>query len=207
VSPVTLLPYCSSLASISSLTSPTSNRFNFLSVYEAEILKALWPFNRLMIPQPQRSLFVFTLHINSNPIQFSFYRHDFQVSYASFLPHLHPDLKSTKCALETNRSALLSLYLWIPHPTPSFRCFFIHLGVAMNLHPFAIQSYFRNAAATRIQQQAGHSLRTQHFLSSPHPAPPSRLSTVVLHLFFSVHRSHRSGNGNPSELPPVCRIR
>ena len=156
-----------------------SHSYNFLSVYEAEIIKSLWPINRLLIPQPQRSLFVFTLHIHSHPVQYSFYRHDFQISYSSFLSHLHPDLKSTKFALETNRSH--SSFHGFLSSRYFCRCFFIHLGVAMNLHPFALQSYFRNVAATRIHQEAGqsHSSSLASY-SSLISSDPTSLETEIL---------------------------
>jgi hypothetical protein len=105
---------------------------NFLSVYEAEIIKSIWPIHRVSIPQPQRSILSFTLVMNSNPIQYSFYRHDFQISYTAFFPQLHPDLKTTKPAIETNRFTFVPSSL---HPSHSSLLVFLSRSFKMFLHP------------------------------------------------------------------------
>lgn len=66
-----------------------------------------------------------------------FFRDDFSVSYEPFLRSLPAELIVSRAATETNR------------------CFFIHLGVAMNVHPFALQTAFRSLAMRRILQKRG----------------------------------------------------
>ena len=34
-----------------------------------------------------------------------------------------------------------------------YRCFFIHLGVATQYHPFALQTYFRHTAAADCAEE------------------------------------------------------
>eukprot|EP00602_Paraphysomonas_sp_CaronLab_P013286 CAMPEP_0185041780 /NCGR_PEP_ID=MMETSP1103-20130426/41527_1 /TAXON_ID=36769 /ORGANISM="Paraphysomonas bandaiensis, Strain Caron Lab Isolate" /LENGTH=427 /DNA_ID=CAMNT_0027581673 /DNA_START=49 /DNA_END=1329 /DNA_ORIENTATION=+ len=108
--------------------------YSSVSVYEIEILYTLHDIRRFDIPQPHRTLLSFSLFCNGAPHQMSFYRHDFHVSFSSFLPNLPSTLKECKYAVETNR------------------CFFIHLGVALNIHPFALQVYFRRFSADRVAQ-------------------------------------------------------
>lgn len=50
---------------------------------------------------------------------------DFHVSFSLFLSFVPPRLQILDSAVETNR------------------CFFVHLGVAMGIHPFALQCAFR----------------------------------------------------------------
>ena len=81
------------------------------------------------VPPPQRLLLQMRFSTPQGVKQIAFHRHDF---YISFLRFFNPargaawgaeeqQLKGTREAIETNR------------------CFFIHLGVAINVHPFALQ--------------------------------------------------------------------
>jgi hypothetical protein len=65
------------------------------------------------------------LHFGSDQQCIQFYRDDFHVSYSSFLQNLPIDLQMSRAALEGNR------------------CFFIHLGIAVGIHPFLLQTIFR----------------------------------------------------------------
>lgn len=58
-----------------------------------------------------------------------FRKFDHHVSFLPFLRMLPPSLQITREALETNR------------------CFFIHLGLAMSIHPFVLQAAFRAMTA------------------------------------------------------------
>eukprot|EP00603_Paraphysomonas_imperforata_P004964 CAMPEP_0114448440 /NCGR_PEP_ID=MMETSP0103-20121206/20325_1 /TAXON_ID=37642 ORGANISM="Paraphysomonas imperforata, Strain PA2" /NCGR_SAMPLE_ID=MMETSP0103 /ASSEMBLY_ACC=CAM_ASM_000201 /LENGTH=434 /DNA_ID=CAMNT_0001620453 /DNA_START=272 /DNA_END=1577 /DNA_ORIENTATION=+ len=89
-----------------------------------------------LIPPPQRLLLHLRFSTPQGIKQIAFHRHDF---YISFLRFFNPpggwgpeqqQLKNTREAIETNR------------------CFFIHLGIAINVHPFALQTYFRHIAAS-----------------------------------------------------------
>jgi hypothetical protein len=51
----------------------------------------------------------------------TFHRDDFHVLFSPFLKSVPTDLQMEKSVVETNR------------------CFFLHLGVAMGLHPYALQ--------------------------------------------------------------------
>ena len=54
---------------------------------------------------------------------------------------------------ELSKAVLITSFTLLIMCTPSIhipllhRCFFIHLGVATQLHPFALQAYFRHTAA------------------------------------------------------------
>ena len=53
----------------------------------------------------------------------TFHRDDFHVLFSPFLKSVPTDLQMEKSVVETNR------------------CFFLHLGVAMGLHPYALQVF------------------------------------------------------------------
>lgn len=85
---------------------------------------------KFYIPMPiKKSL---TLHIGGSP--WSFHRDDFSVTFAPFLHALPPDLQLSRPAIETNR------------------CFFIHLGVAMSVHPFVLELVLRYLARRRRRE-------------------------------------------------------
>ena len=58
----------------------------------------------------------------------SFPRHDYHVNYTAVLRGVPPQLQMAKSAIETNR------------------CFFLHLGIAISIHPFLLQCAFRHFA-------------------------------------------------------------
>mmetsp|Transcript_200 Transcript_200/g.385 ORF Transcript_200/g.385 Transcript_200/m.385 type:complete len:126 (-) Transcript_200:1365-1742(-) len=98
-----------------------------------------------LIPPPQRLLLHLRFSTPQGIKQIAFHRHDF---YISFLRFFNPpggwgpeqqQLKNTREAIETNR------------------CFFIHLGIAINVHPFALQTYFRHIAASIAAKSDGES--------------------------------------------------
>lgn len=70
---------------------------------------------------------------------FSFLQDDYHVSFTPVLDikNLSPSLQISRSAVETNR------------------CFFLHLGIAVGIHPFALQTAFRNMAAALLEDK-GH---------------------------------------------------
>ena len=70
---------------------------------------------------------------------FSFLKDDYHVSFTPVLgiKNLPPFLQISRSAVETNR------------------CFFLHLGIAVGIHPFALQTAFRNMAAALLKDK-GH---------------------------------------------------
>eukprot|EP00601_Ochromonadales_sp_CCMP2298_P007227 CAMPEP_0173198682 /NCGR_PEP_ID=MMETSP1141-20130122/16815_1 /TAXON_ID=483371 /ORGANISM="non described non described, Strain CCMP2298" /LENGTH=208 /DNA_ID=CAMNT_0014123487 /DNA_START=13 /DNA_END=639 /DNA_ORIENTATION=- len=63
-------------------------------------------------------------------VRWHFEQHDFHTSFMHFLLDVPPNLQMTRAALEVNR------------------CFFVHMGVGMQVHPFALQTAMRHMAAT-----------------------------------------------------------
>ena len=78
--------------------------------------------SRFACPLPRSSSVFITLQ---NGKHASFVQDDFAVSFQIFLRSIPPALQMTPSAIETNR------------------CFFLHLGVAVGIHPFALQCAFR----------------------------------------------------------------
>eukprot|EP01039_Chlorochromonas_danica_P010872 gene10874-12084_t len=74
------------------------------------------------VPPPATSLVEIRLG-NKGTLQFL--KDDFHTSFGGFLTGIAPDLLLSQPALEVNR------------------CFFIHLGIAVGVHPFLLQSAFR----------------------------------------------------------------
>jgi hypothetical protein len=71
-----------------------------------------------------------------------FLQDDFHTSFAGFLQFLPPELQLAKSVVETNR------------------CFFIHLGIAIGIHPFLLQAAFREiATAVTLEEGAPLSVR------------------------------------------------
>ena len=60
-----------------------------------------------------------------------------------------------------------ALVIACPSAMESFRCMFIHLGVGVKVHPFALQVKFRAAAERLLSSNEGEakSLFTEHLLS------------------------------------------
>lgn len=77
--------------------------------------------------QPFVSQFELRLPLAAGSLMY-FRRFDHHVSFVPFLRAIPPGLQISRGALETNR------------------CFFIHLGLAMKIHPFALQQAFRRMA-------------------------------------------------------------
>ena len=65
---------------------------------------------------------------------FRWNRYDYGISFLSFLPTLAPELQISAVACETNR------------------CFFLHLGLAAGIHPFAMQEAFRTRARIGLRE-------------------------------------------------------
>ena len=86
------------------------------------VLKYLDSLDKFHIPLPTRSL----LEIKLGRVKVNFIRDDFHISFTPFLRRLPAELQVCRSANEANR------------------CFFLHLGVALSLHPFALQLAFRH---------------------------------------------------------------
>ncbi|CAE7471823.1 unnamed protein product, partial [Symbiodinium microadriaticum] len=106
-----------------------------VSVYDLEILGQIPGVRGFFAPQPHRTLLSFSLVVRGQYHHLKFFRHDFHVSFLSFLTGMDPSILEARPAVESNR------------------CFFIHMGMAFGLHPFALQLYFRRAAASRMSKQ------------------------------------------------------
>jgi len=127
---------------------PTSSALMGVKPLDREILQHLLGGRDTclrLIPPPQRLLLHLRFSTPQGIKQIAFHRHDF---YISFLRFFNPpggwgpeqqQLKNTREAIETNR------------------CFFIHLGIAINVHPFALQTYFRHIAASIAAKSDGES--------------------------------------------------
>eukprot|EP01032_Pedospumella_encystans_P007679 gene7679-9185_t len=89
-------------------------------------------FHQFSIPPP--TVARHSIYVGNHAHHFE--QHDFHLSFAPFLRTLPPELHMSRAAVEVNR------------------CFFIHLGVATQLHPYALQSYFRHTAAAERSIEA-----------------------------------------------------
>lgn len=107
----------------------SSDRLLGISSTDIRILQSIFG-KSLVIPYPRITTLDIYLSKSSPPVRFE--RHDFYVSYSSFLRDLSPDLMMSKEALEMNR------------------CFFLSLGVALGIHPFVLQTAFRSIASTKM---------------------------------------------------------
>ena len=85
--------------------------------------------SRFVVPNPSQT----TVDVQIGSKHNFFYQDDFHTSYASFFTKLSPELQVAKSAMEMNR------------------CFFIHLGIAINMHPFALQCAFRRLATIAME--------------------------------------------------------
>lgn len=95
--------------------------------YMPEILDlTMQPSSFSKIPPPT----VYSTELFINNKSYIFIQDDFHVSFLPFMPFLTLELQMDKCAIETNR------------------CFFLHLGVAVGVHPYLLQTAFRFFAAT-----------------------------------------------------------
>ena len=85
----------------------------------------------------------------------NFYSDDYQVSFAGFLQHLPFELQMTRSAMETNRYKLTVPAFDLELCYIMGRCFFLHLGIAVSIHPFALQTAFRYYAS-KAMESAGN---------------------------------------------------
>mmetsp|Transcript_16980 Transcript_16980/g.28770 ORF Transcript_16980/g.28770 Transcript_16980/m.28770 type:complete len:1244 (-) Transcript_16980:294-4025(-) len=97
---------------------------------DIEIMLNYSDYRRFHIAPPSTS--TITTQISKSE-GYTFRQDDFHTSYAPFLDNLSPELSMTRPAVEFNR------------------CFFIHLGIAMQIHPFALQCAFRHFAAVEME--------------------------------------------------------
>lgn len=116
-------------SSSSSISSPSSFPTTLVSKEEIEVLKSIKDYKRYYYPYPNSTNITITI---ANQFTYNFYRDDFQVSFDPFLDNLKPELEISRAAMETNR------------------CFFLHLGVACKIHPYALQLVFRYYAGKII---------------------------------------------------------
>lgn len=86
------------------------------------------------LPPPLTSYFELKMSSGS---RWLFYKDDYAVSYIPFLRFLPSDFQVSRQANETNR------------------CFFIHLGLAVKIHPFALQSALRVMAQQLLSSLEG----------------------------------------------------
>lgn len=117
------IEYKSSHSQLYSAPTASSNRETCqlgVSPIDKNILFELGDICKFFVPTPNTKFLEFSIGAKN----VRFYCDDFQVLYAPFLQDLSPILQMERESIETNR------------------CFFLHLGVAMQIHPFALQVYF-----------------------------------------------------------------
>lgn len=97
---------------------------------DLSILRYFPDFRRFSVPSPAFTDIVLSIGRE----RFSFERHDFSFTYPPFFSdiNLPSNLQISRPVIETNR------------------CFFIHLGVAVLVHPFVLQTSFRSEAQSRL---------------------------------------------------------
>lgn len=103
--------------------------YKHISKNDLNILRAIKQFDSIGSVSPQSKLIDVTV---GEAARFVFSQDDFCVSFSPFLQRIHPALQILSSAIETNR------------------CFFIHLGVAIGVHPFALQTAFRCMAQSKM---------------------------------------------------------
>ena len=64
----------------------------------------------------------------------NFYQTDFHTSFTPFMKDIPQNLQICRSVLESNR------------------CFFLHLGVAFNFHPFILEIFFRKFVSIILRQ-------------------------------------------------------
>lgn len=115
-------------------------RFAGVTTMDLEILRRIvGSLSRFAIPQPMQGDYEFSL---SWMRSYQFDRDDFHVSFTPYLITLPIDLQMARPAVETNR------------------CFFIHLGIAMNIHPFCLEVALRNAAQRYLMTASSDDIAT-----------------------------------------------
>jgi hypothetical protein len=117
------------------------NRHSGVSSIDIEITRNLGDIqicrSKVFVPQPFTSFLDVSVGINT----YRFVRDDFQVSFIPILKDLTYQLQQESASIETNR------------------CFFLHLGIAMGLHPFSLQVVFRNLATNLLKDLPTDDLR------------------------------------------------
>ena len=86
------------------------------------VMKYIESLDKFHIPSPTQSIF----SLEFGGMRVNFIKDDFHISFMPFLRRLPADMQVCRSANEANR------------------CFFLHLGVALRLHPFALQLAFRH---------------------------------------------------------------
>lgn len=104
------------------------SRFAGLTVPDIEITQKIMRCKNFAIPHP----YVANYELKIGRESFLFQMLDFHVTFNNFLKDMPAELQMAKTAVEVNR------------------CFFLHLGVAANIHPFLLQVVFRNITANRL---------------------------------------------------------
>jgi hypothetical protein len=97
---------------------------------DIEILKAIGDCRVFASPQCHRSL----IDLRVGQALYVMQKEDYHVSFNLFLTNVPPALQMAPSAIETNR------------------CFFLHLGVALGYHPFAVQFAFRLMAGRLLRR-------------------------------------------------------
>lgn len=135
----------SSISVVSSGTVPIAAESRILqriadinSIFELNALSALGSLPSAYISHFELKIGTGTSRTSSSETflptrSYYFYKDDYHVSFIPFLRFLSPDLQVSRQALETNR------------------CFFIHLGIAVGMHPFALQTALRYMAAELLR--------------------------------------------------------
>lgn len=106
-----------------------NDRFCGVTVPDIEILKRIPDMYNFPIPPP----YVSNIELKIGSHLYVFQDFDFHVTFNNFLKNLPMELQMARSAIEVNR------------------CFFLHLGVAVNIHPFVLQVAFRNIAANKLK--------------------------------------------------------
>ena len=105
-------------------TTLTSSSSSYISADVLEIIKILVNSNTICrYISPKAMINKYNLKIGTR--QFELLRYDYSISFLPFLGGLDPRLRLTNAAQETNR------------------CFFLHLGLAVSIHPYALQTSMR----------------------------------------------------------------
>ena len=101
-----------------------------LGTSDVNICSNLGDIRSLYIHKPHSST---ALDITVGSTSYRFTEDDHLYKMLPFLSMIPPDLQSTRSANESNR------------------CFFIHLGIAVGIHPFALQTAFRYLAINKLE--------------------------------------------------------
>ena len=117
------------VTSLNSLPLPLSDQYS-ISSEDIQICSYLKDIRSFYIPPPFRG----HLNINIGNRCYQFIKDDFHTTFSAFLTDIPDELQMARGAVETNR------------------CFFLHLAVAMNIHPFALQIAFRYLATKQLLQ-------------------------------------------------------